>query len=223
VVVIDPGPDSTAHADALSMAVGSQRVMGVLVTHTHPDHAPLANPLGRLWGAPTCGQAPGPDFSPDLLVTEGDRIRVGSMELVVIHTPGHSRDHLCFLAGAALFTGDHIMGGTSVVVEDLGDYLKSLKRLRNLPINRLYPGHGPEMERPHEVIDWYLAHRMQREEEILGVLTGRPVSVDEIVERVYREVDRSLYPLAAINVTAHLRKLADEGRAVIDGRGARLP
>jgi glyoxylase-like metal-dependent hydrolase (beta-lactamase superfamily II) len=183
-----------------------------LVTHTHSDHAPLANPLARELEVPAYGHAPGPEFEPDLRLTEGSTVTVGGIALEVIHTPGHSDDHLCFLTGRLLFTGDHIMGGSSVMVEDMGSYLRSLERLQGLDLDRLYPGHGPEVEQPQEVISWYIAHRLQREQEVLEAIAGGAVDVDSIVESVYWNVDRSLRPLAARSVAAHLRKLEEEGR-----------
>jgi ribonuclease/clavin/mitogillin len=104
------------------------------------------------------------------------------------------------------------MGGSSVMVEDMGSYLRSLERLQDLDLERLYPGHGPEIEHPQEMISWYIAHRRQREQEILEAMAGGAVGVDSIVEIVYRNVDRALHPLAARSVAAHLRKLEQEGR-----------
>ena len=212
VVVIDPGPISDVHLNAILAAIGQRSVTSVLVTHTHSDHAPLANPLARELEVPAYGHDAGPEFDPDLRLVEGSTVTVGGVALEVIHTPGHSDDHLCFLTGRILFTGDHIMGGSSVMVEDMGSYLRSLERLQGLDLERLYPGHGPEIERPQEVISWYIAHRLQREQEILEAIAGGAVEVDSIVESVYRNVDRSLHPLAARSVAAHLRKLEEEGR-----------
>jgi hydroxyacylglutathione hydrolase len=210
-VVIDPGPEDASHERAILRAVGDRSVTAVIVTHTHPDHAPLANPLARAVGAPALGHGPGPDFEPDERLVDGSEVRFAGGSLVVLHTPGHSDDHLCFRLGNVLFTGDHIMGGSSVMVDDLGPYLRSLERLRHETLVRLYPGHGPEIEAPGEVIDWYIAHRLQREAEILAAVRAGAATVGEIVEVVYAEVDTSLHPLAARSVSAHLRKLDDDG------------
>lgn len=210
--VIDPGPLSEPHLAAIVDAIGVRSVTSVLVTHGHSDHAPLANPLAQQLGVPTYGYGPAPGFDPDLRLSEGSNLVVGEATLEVVYTPGHSDDHLCFLTGRVLFTGDHIMGGSSVMVEDMTAYLRSLKRLQELDLERLYPGHGSEMDQPQVVISWYIAHRMQREHEILDAIEGGALGVEAIVEEVYRDVDRSLYPLAARSVAAHLRKLEDEGR-----------
>lgn len=212
IVVIDPGPIEDPHFDAIVAAIGQRSVVSVLVTHSHSDHAPLANPLARQLGVPAYGHSAGPDFDPDLLLSDGSTVRVGEIVLQVIYTPGHSDDHLCFLTGRILFTGDHIMGGSSVMVEDMSRYLRSLERLQPFDLERIYPGHGDEIDQPQAVISWYLAHRMQREQEILNAIEKGAIDVDAIVEVVYRDVDRSLHPLAARSVAAHLRKLEDEGR-----------
>lgn len=217
VVVIDPGPLDRDHERAITDAIAGRDVSAVVVTHTHIDHAPLANPLARDIAVPALGYGPGPQFVPDQKLDEGSRLEFGASSLEVVYTPGHSDDHLCFLVDRVLFTGDHIMGGSSVMVEDMGAYLRSLARVRELDLDRLYPGHGEVMDDPHRVVDWYVAHRLQREQEILTAVAGGAGTVNDIVEVVYRDVDRSLHPLAARSVIAHLRKLADEGRLGFDG------
>lgn len=217
-VIIDPGPIHEDHARAIVEELGDLKPTGVVVTHTHEDHAPLANPLARELGVPTLGHRPGPGFDPDELLEDDSRVTVGEDHLVVVHTPGHSDDHLCFLAGRVLFTGDHIMGGGSVMIEDLEAYMASLGRIRNLDLSALYPGHGEVMDQPLEVIDWYIAHRRQREEEIKTAIDQGAATLGQIVEVVYASVDPSLHPLAARSVRAHLAKLESEGSIrVIDG------
>lgn len=220
VVVIDPGPVDSKHVRAIMEGVGTRALVAVLVTHTHSDHAPLANPLALDMGVPAVGYASGPSFQPDIRLLEGARFAVGDLDLEVIHTPGHSEDHLCFRAGNALFTGDHIMGGSSVMVEQMGPYLRSLEKLRGTGLQRLHPGHGEEMGDPDGVIDWYLAHRIQRHEQILEAIRGGAESISQVVEIVYADVDASLHPLAARSVQAHVTLLQDEERIAL--RGDRL-
>jgi glyoxylase-like metal-dependent hydrolase (beta-lactamase superfamily II) len=212
VVIIDPGPVDSRHATSIMEIVVDRHVEAVIVTHTHSDHAPLANPLARDLGVPAVGHARGPGFEPEIRLLDGARFPVGGIDLEVVHTPGHADDHLCFRAGNALFSGDHIMGGSSVMVEDMGPYLDSLRKLRGTGLERLHPGHGEEMSEPDAVIDWYLAHRLQRHEEVRAAVAGGASSVADIVEVVYRDVDRELHPLAARSVQAHVTLLIAEGR-----------
>lgn len=222
-VVIDPGPIDHSHAAAIAARLEDLTPVAMIVTHTHEDHAPLANPLATELGIPAYGYAPGPAFDPDLRLDEGSTVEFGAARLDVLHTPGHSDDHLCFRSDRVLFTGDHILGGSSVMVERMGPYLRSLERLRPLDLDMLYPGHGEVMDDPGGVIDWYIAHRMQREGEIVDVIAAGAATVEEIVEVVYREVDSSLHPLAARSVRAHLDKLVEEGSLRVDGKSVRLP
>ena len=198
-------------------------VEAILVTHTHLDHAPLANPLANDLGVPAIGHAPGPHFEPAERLLDGATLDVGTLRLTVVHTPGHADDHLCFRAGNVLFTGDHIMGGSSVMVDDMGSYLRSLEKLRDTGLERLHPGHGDEMDDPDAVIDWYLAHRRQRHEQIYqAIIEGRSTTTD-IVELVYADVDSALHPLAARSVAAHLTLLSDEGRIVFENGNVVVP
>lgn len=221
-VIIDPGPVDATHAESIISELGEAVPRAVLVTHTHSDHAPLANPLARDLGVPAVGHQPGPEFDPDEQLVEGSVLSVGDVDLSVIHTPGHSEDHLCFLAGKVLFTGDHIMGGGSVMIEDLIAYLHSLEKIRPLDLSALYPGHGEVMDRPYDVIDWYVAHRLQREEEIISAIDAGADTLALIVEEVYSSVDPSLHPLASRSVRAHLAKLESEGLFTTVTNGSEL-
>jgi glyoxylase-like metal-dependent hydrolase (beta-lactamase superfamily II) len=224
VAVIDPGPVDTTHASEIVRKIGERQVVSVIVTHTHSDHAPLANPLATDLGVPSVGYDLGPDFVPDLRLSDGDRHAIGILDLEVIHTPGHSNDHLCFLADRVMFTGDHVIGGSSVMVEDLGRYLSSLRRVRGVGVDRMYPGHGEEIDNPAQVLDWYLAHRLQRHQEIHEAVADGAQSVGDVLEVVYADVDRSLHPLAARSVAAHLMLLEEEGRITFkEGRAIPMP
>lgn len=216
VVVIDPGPVDAAHEDAILKRVADRTVVGVLVTHTHIDHAPMANPLAKNLDVPASGHAPGPHFRPDIVLTDGASVPLGDTRIEVIHTPGHADDHLCFRVGDVLFSGDHIIGGSSVMVETMGSYLDSLKKLKGTGLRTIHPGHGETMDDPDAVIDWYLAHRLQRHHEILDAVHNGAGTVGEVVEMVYRDVDSSLYPLAARSVKAHLVLLSAEGQIALD-------
>lgn len=216
VVVIDPGPLDRVHEAAILERVGDRRVASILVTHTHLDHAPMANPMARDLSVAAVGYAPGPQFDPDERVGEGSSVEFGLGTLQVVFTPGHSGDHLCFRVGNVLFSGDHIIGGSSVMVEEMGPYLRSLEKLRGTGLERLYPGHGEEIDNPDQVIDWYLAHRLQRHREVFDAIVAGAASAEEVLEIVYREVDKSLHPLAERSVNAHLTLLIEEGRIALD-------
>ena len=217
-VVIDPGPDNDLHRTAICDAIGKLRPRAVLVTHTHSDHAPLANPIAAEFGVRSYGGAAGPGFDPDRRLRDGDRLVFGRAVLEVLHTPGHTDDHLCFRLGNTLFTGDHIMGGSTVVVEDMISYLRSLHRVAETRPARLLPGHGHEIDDPAGVIAGYLDHRVAREAQILDTVRSGAATVGQIVESVYGELDSRLHPAAAISVIAHLKKLDHEGRLIFDPR-----
>jgi glyoxylase-like metal-dependent hydrolase (beta-lactamase superfamily II) len=215
VVIIDPGPLDRVHEEKILARVDDREVSSVLVTHTHEDHAPMANPLSRELSVPAIGYAPGPQFDPDQVVDDGASISCGELALEVVFTPGHSDDHLCFRVGNVLFSGDHIIGGSSVMVEAMGPYLQSLEKLKGTGLERLYPGHGDEIDKPDEVIDWYLAHRLQRHQEVLDAIIAGATTAEEVLEIVYRDVDKRLHPLAERSVKAHLTLLNDEGRIAL--------
>lgn len=216
-LVIDPGPIVDGHLDAVEATLGGLDPVAVAVTHTHPDHAPAANPLALRIGVPAYGFAPGPDFEPSRVLADGDTITFGDAEAVALHTPGHTSDHLCFLVGDLLFTGDHLMGGSTVIIEDLNAYLASLRRLLDVELARLWPGHGPHVDDPHALIREYIAHRLEREEQVVAALAGGAGTLGEVVLTVYADIDPALHRAAAWSVAAHLRKLADGGRVEFAG------
>jgi glyoxylase-like metal-dependent hydrolase (beta-lactamase superfamily II) len=211
VAIIDPGPIIESHLRAILDAVGDRTPVAVIATHTHPDHAPLANPLARRLDVPVYGYEEGPGFAPDVRLGDGETIGVGGVSLEAIHTPGHTDDHLCFRLGDRLFTGDHIMGGSTVIMEDAAAYMASLERVRALDVARIEPGHGPAMDDAGAVIDAYIAHRRQREAEILAVLGDGPATVSGIVDAVYRDVPEGLRAAAAMQVMVQLTKLYADG------------
>lgn len=211
LLIVDPGPLIADHEKVILERASGRLVKGVLVTHTHIDHAPLGNPIANALGVPAYGYGSSDEFEPDIRLDEGDSLVFGIERLDVLHTPGHASDHLCFLVGKELFTGDHIMGGSTVMIEDLASYLKNLIRLRDVPLTKLFPGHGPEIKNPHEVIEQYISHRLEREQQVIAAVVAGAGTVGAVVESVYSEVDPDLYPLAAYSVVAHVTKLRDEG------------
>jgi glyoxylase-like metal-dependent hydrolase (beta-lactamase superfamily II) len=148
----------------------------------------------------------------DVLIAGGSVI--GPLES--IFTPGHARDHLAFIAGAAAFTGDAVLGEGSVFVAPyagaLRAYLDGLERLRRRELEVLCPGHGPLVPHPAEKLDQYLAHRRQREERLLAALATGKRGMDELLDEVWDDAPAELRYAAAVTLAAHLDKLEEEGR-----------
>lgn len=219
VVVVDPGPDEPAHVDALVEA-GRGRVRWVVVTHTHLDHAPAAAALAQRTGAEVIGFGPRDDFEPDRSVGDGFELAGDGFCLRALHTPGHASNHLCWLLleEAMLFSGDHVMQGSTVVIAppdgDMARYMASLERLMDLdpPLAAIAPGHGSVIGDPLSVVTGILEHRRLREQGVLDALrTARTATVDDLVGPVYADVHEALHPVARMSLWAHLRKLAGEG------------
>ena len=217
-VIVDPGPEIALHLDAIRAAAAGARVVGVLVTHHHLDHAPAANPLAAEYGVPSYGFGAYGGFQAISAVADGDRIHVGTDMIEVLHTPGHTPDSLCFVAPDGLFTGDTVKSGTTVVVENMSDYMATLERLAALAPARIYPGHGEVIDDPESVLTGYIAHRAMREAAIVAALEkAGALGLPEVVAAVYEGLDPAVVPLAMQSATAHLEKLVDEGRVVRNG------
>jgi glyoxylase-like metal-dependent hydrolase (beta-lactamase superfamily II) len=217
-LVLDPGPVIDEHALEIVRALEGLQPVGVVATHTHPDHAPLANPLSTRLAVPVYGYQEGPHFVPDITVADGETITVGSIEVLAVHTPGHTPDHLCFRIDGVLFTGDHIMGGSSVIIEDAAKYLESLYLVRDLGVARLEPGHGDAMDDAAAVINDYIDHRLERERQILAVVAGGASSVGDIVDIVYAGVPAGLRDAATHQVMVQISKLFEDGEVSFDDR-----
>ena len=218
-VVIDPGPDDEGHLSrVLAAAIAEdRRVASILLTHGHPDHAEGAARLAELSGAPIQAADPARRLGTDGFA-DGDVITAAGCELRVVATPGHSRDSVSLLlpADGALFTGDTVLGrGTTVIARDgnLGDYLRSLEQLRELAedaeLRLLLPGHGPTLTGPIGVLDYYLAHRAERLDQVRSALAAGARTPAEIVAMIYTDVDRSVWPAAEWSVRAQLDYLAE--------------
>lgn len=217
VIVIDPGPHDDGHFERVRAAIGDAEVAGVFLTHWHGDHAGGVRAFATQVDAPIGSWSPLTETAPlEIPLRDGERAGAGDVFLAAIHTPGHASDHLCFWLEEerALFTGDHVLGrGTTVVAHpdgDMSSYLASLAKIRDLDAARLYPGHGPVIDDPATIVDGYIAHRLERERQVLDAMPGTP---EQLVAVIYSDVDPVLHPVAAMSVRAHLAKLAREGRA----------
>jgi glyoxylase-like metal-dependent hydrolase (beta-lactamase superfamily II) len=214
-VVIDPGPDGEEHLAQVIRAAAGLPVGLVLVTHSHPDHLPLAARLADRTGARVA-------MHPEL--EDGDVVRIGRVELRVLHTPGHAPDHLCFVLGSdgAVFTGDLVLGQGSTMVTwpdgDMAAYLASLDRLAAAEPRLLFPGHWDPVTEPAAKIAQYRDHRLDRERQILAEVRRAAGTAEELTLRVYgSEVGEELLPAAEMTLRAHLAKLVTDGRVSLDG------
>jgi len=213
-IVIDPGPDDNAHLEAIEKRLAGRTVGVVLVTHSHPDHLPLAERLASRHHASVRRH-------PDL--ADGDIVRAGNLGVTALHTPGHSADHLSFLIAAdgAVFTGDLILGrGSSMVTYPEGDvaaYLRSLDRLAALRPRTLFPGHWDPVTDAMAKIEEYRAHRLEREAQVLAEVRRGAGTAPELTRRVYGDLEARLLVAAEMTMRAHLRKLVDDG--VVRERG----
>jgi glyoxylase-like metal-dependent hydrolase (beta-lactamase superfamily II) len=229
VAVVDPGPDLPEHLDALTAAIGGRRVVAIMCTHTHRDHSPAAAPLAERTGAPIVGCAPlaletvGPradasfdgDYAPDRVLADGEAIEVDAMPVTAVATPGHTSNHLCFAYGDALFTGDHVMGWSTTVIfppdGDMADYMASLDKLRRRSDRVYYPAHGSAVTNPAQYVRHLVGHRMQREKQILSLVSEQPRTIPEIVAGAYPGLDPRLVTAAGGSVLAHLLDLERRG------------
>jgi glyoxylase-like metal-dependent hydrolase (beta-lactamase superfamily II) len=198
--VIDPGPALDAHLDAIA---ASGAVEGIALTHDHEDHIEgLDGLLERVGDVPVVSARNG--------AAGGDR--VGPLEIVAL--PGHSDDHLAFVAGRAAFVGDAVLGEGSVFVTgQLAAYLDGLRELRERDLAVLCPGHGPPIWDVRGKLDEYIAHRLDREQRLLAALDGGLRSEDELLDAAWDDAPEQLRPFAAVSLRAHLEKLRAEGRA----------
>ena len=224
LAVIDPGPDMPEHVAAV-LAAGAGRIRWVLCTHTHLDHSPAARLIKQATGATVIGRpSPGgrhdPTFAPERILAHGDRVDVGALTLRALHTPGHASNHLCYLLEQTrmLFSGDHVMQGSTVVITppdgDMRAYLASLELLLGEDLAIIAPGHGYLIGRPHKEVRRLIAHRLAREAKVVAALARLGTSsLEELVTVVYDDVSARLHPVAMRSLTAHLDKLAAEGRA----------
>ncbi len=238
VAVIDPGPALEQHIRAIGECLRGEVISHIIVTHTHSDHSSAAVPLQQICGAPIYGRtlADGGhdhdgrfeeecdrEFTPTVEVNDADLIAGDGWTLQCVQTPGHMSNHFCYrlLEERSLFTGDHVMGwSTSVIIPPDGsmkDYVASLEKLLATDDRIYYPTHGPAIRSPKRYVEACIAHRQEREVQVLQSLREGNQTVHLMVADVYRDTDRSLHGAAARSLLATLIKLWDEGRVVCQG------
>lgn len=221
VTVIDPGPAMEEHIDVILAA--SENIKQILVTHTHPDHSPGTRLLQQKLDVPAFGMLTESSknqdmtFSPERILKDGEILEKEEYSLEVVHTPGHASNHLCFILREEkfIFTGDHVMSGSTVVIGppdgSMKQYIDSLNKLKNYDMEKMAPGHGDILESPYQVADWIINHRLKREEKVFSALKDATRGTPEsLVEKVYADVDSSLFPIAKASLLAHLIKLEED-------------
>jgi len=230
ITLLDPGPPMVEHVEALEAAlrqIGGELTQ-IVVTHTHPDHSPAAAMLAERYDVPLLGRAIADDghqdtsFSPHIELQHEHDIDVDGERLIAVHTPGHVDNHFCFLhePSGLLFTGDHIMEGSTVVIippaGDMADYIASLERMLEYPLQALAPGHGRLIDEPRAEIEALIKHRLGREHKVRQTLESqqRPQALDGLVVHAYDDVDPALHPIAQLSLWAHLLKLQKDGEAI---------
>lgn len=245
IAVIDPGPASEDHLEAILSAIGpGQRITHILVSHAHLDHSPLARPLAERCDAPVlgfgghdAGRSPqmqalaesglagggeGVDaaFAPDRCLADQEVITGAGWELTALHLPGHMANHMGFAWGRALFSADLVMGWATSLVSppdgDLTAFMASLARLQDQDWSVFYPGHGAPVDQPNARVADLVAHRLSRETAILAALEAGPADARRLAKAIYTETPDALMGAATRNVLAHLIDLTSKSKARFD-------
>jgi glyoxylase-like metal-dependent hydrolase (beta-lactamase superfamily II) len=233
--LVDPGPVEDGHLERLDFAIRQHGGLhGVVLTHRHLDHAEAAPTIAERYGVAVFAGAAGADpegFSEPVAeslplereLDDGDR--VGPFE--VLTTPGHSADHVSYLAGDVLFCGDTVLGEGSVFIPPGGGslirYLESLERLRTLELEAICPGHGPVVWEARAKLDEYIAHRLERERRLVAALDRGVRDREALLDEVWADAPPVLRPAAALTLEAHLDKLEREGRLPESTKNQRRP
>lgn len=232
VAIIDPGPNIPEHIDSIMNETKNEKITDIFITHTHIDHSPATKILKKITNAITYGYGSHPrinsanadtdeegadySFKPDLILKDMEIIKGNNWSLQAIHTPGHCSNHLCYklLNENSIFSGDHIMGWSTTVISppngNMYDYLNSLKKIIKLDPITLWPTHGSPVTNPKEFIKDLIKHRLERENDIIKNLNEGDKSIEELVKRIYINIDKSLYKAAEKSVMAHLILLMEK-------------
>lgn len=219
VAVLDPGPNDPVHLQAILDATKGETITHILMSHDHHDHSALVPGLKAATGAPLLAyHAPASALVPDVALQDGERIGGETWSVEVIHTPGHTDDHLCFGIGDLCLTGDHVMGwASSAIIPPRGDlkaYIASLDKLAARPWRRFLSSHGDPIDAPAQRLEALKTSRQMREASILSLLERAPMTLDDLVAQLYRRLSPGLAPAARLNVQAHIIALSTDGKVV---------
>lgn len=218
--IIDPGPSLPAHLDAvLGAAEARGGVGGIALTHDHADHSEAVAELRERAGRPPVAAA---RYSADVALSDG----VAFGPLTAIATPGHAPDHHAFVFGRVCFTGDAVLGEGSVIIAPdpgaLRGYLAALRRLHDMDLGLLAPGHGPPVYEPGAKLDQYISHRLSQARLVAALDRGLR-STEELLDAGWDDVPDVLRPAAAVTLRTHLDKLAEEDRLPADFEMPEVP
>ena len=246
LIVIDPGPNDTNHFNAIMEYIGGRKLTDIILTHSHVDHSPLSRQLKNKTGASIIGFGSADEARTSFMKRLSSSLDLGGEEgidkdlildekvhdkqllernnysIEVVHTPGHLSNHICLSLKEkkVLFSGDHVMGWATTLISppdgDLGSFMRSLEKLSMRDEQIYYPGHGKPLRDPRKMVLAQIAHRRDREKQILSSIAKISRTPAEIVDNVYIELNPMLKPAAVRNVLAHLIDLYEQGKITVD-------
>ena len=246
LIIIDPGPASAEHFNSIMEYIGKRKLTDIILTHSHVDHSPLSRRLKNETGASIIGFGSADEARTNFMKRLSSSLDLGGEEGIdkelaldekvndkqlfernnysfeVIHTPGHLSNHICLSVKEkkALFSGDHVMGWATTLISppdgDLGSFIKSLEKLSTRDEKIYYPGHGKPLKEPKQMVLAQIAHRRDREKQILTSIAKISRTPKEIVDKVYIDLNPMLKGAAVRNVLAHLIDLYERGKVTVE-------
>ena len=246
LIIIDPGPASAEHFNSIMKYIGNRKLTDIILTHSHVDHSPLSRRLKNETGASIIGFGSADEARTNFMKRLSSSLDLGGEEGIdkelaldekvydkqylernnysfeVIHTPGHLSNHICLSINEkkALFSGDHVMGWATTLISppdgDLGSFIKSLEKLSTRDEKIYYPGHGKPLKEPKQMVLAQIAHRREREKQIVSSIAKVSRTPEEIVDNVYIDLNPMLKRAAVRNVLAHLIDLYERGKVTVD-------
>lgn len=247
VALVDPGPDQAEHIEAITSGLKGETVTHILITHSHFDHWPAAVALQSVYNAPSYGYRPdhstrgasgnGEDISelsnqerfdftgfiPDIGVSHGEIISGKNWQVECVFTPGHASNHMCYQLQQekALLSGDHVMGWSTSVISppsgNMEDYMNSLHLLLERDDRCFWPAHGTGIDDPRPFVRAFIAHREEREQEIIEQLQNGVTTIRRMVPHIYRDVPEHLHPAAERSTLAAVLYMIRRGTISCNG------